>query len=256
MASMNKLLRYIEIETCNLCTRRCPWCLYGQINGFADRKFEILETEFIKNILNELKENNFSGMICLYSMNEPLLDQRICNGYLIDLCREILGEKVIIKINTNGDLLTETILSRLVDKCDILQVSCYDKQVYENILPYKKKYPSFELIDFSGVKREKLKYNRAGSIENIMNFKNKNVNSCHLPYYTTVIGYDGNVRLCSFDSLPRIHIGNIKENKIFDILNSPSMKTLRRKIYNDRSNVCPCNECNYEPYAIDKRSKS
>lgn len=145
MPKLNRMLEYVEIETCSSCTRKCPWCLYGQIEGFADQPFEILETLYIEKILYELLENNFKGTISFYSMNEPMLDERIIDGKLFRLCKKIMGEAVKIKLNTNADLLTEQILKQMKESgLDFVSISCYDMDVLNKINPYviqQKNYP-------------------------------------------------------------------------------------------------------------------
>jgi 2-iminoacetate synthase ThiH len=99
---MKIMFNYLEIETCSLCNRTCPWCLFGQLPNFRGDQLQFLDTFYIEKILSELNQNRFKGVISLYSMNEPLLDERIKNGYLFQLCRNILTDTdVKIKINTN-----------------------------------------------------------------------------------------------------------------------------------------------------------
>jgi len=249
MPNLNRMLEYVEIETCNLCTRRCPWCLYGQVKGFADRPFEKLETSYIEKVLYELRDNNFKGTVSFYSMNEPLLDDRIVDGSLIRLCKKILGDSVKIKLNTNADLLTEEILKGLKEAgLDFASISCYDVEVLNRIKEYYYKYKGVNCRDYTSENRGKLKYNRAGSIDSITDLQNTNFTSCHMPYYTTIIGYNGKVRLCAFDSLGQVEIGNIKEHSLFDILNSDRMKKLRKEILNNRMNTAPCNKCNFNNF--------
>lgn len=249
MPRLNRMLEYIEIETCSSCTRRCPWCLYGQVEGFAERPFEILETSYIEKILYELRENNFNGTVSFYSMNEPLLDKRIVDGSLFRLCKKILGTEVRIKLNTNADLLTEDILIGMKDAgVDFVTISCYDTDILNRVKQYYYKYKGVNCRNYTEGNRENLKYNRAGSIESITDLRNTEFESCHMPYYTTIVGYNGNVRLCAFDSLGQVDIGNVKEQKLFDILNSEKMKKLRNEILNNRMNVEPCNKCNFNNF--------
>lgn len=249
MPRINRMLEYIEIETCSSCTRRCPWCLYGQVEGFADRPFKLLETSYIESILYELRDNSFKGTVSFYSMNEPLLDKRIVDGSLFRLCKEILGTEVKIKLNTNADLLTEDILKGIKEAgVDFVTISCYDIETLDRVQKYNNKYKGVNCRNYTEGNRENLKYNRAGSIESITDLQNSSFESCHMPYYTTIVGYDGKVRLCAFDALGQVDIGNIKEQKLFDILNGEKMKKLRKEILNNRMNVEPCNKCNFNNF--------
>lgn len=249
MPRINRMLRYIEIETVNTCTRKCPWCLYGQIDGFSERPREILNTQYIESILNELHENDFKGTVSFYSMNEPLMDKRIVDGSLFRLCKKILGPEVKIKLNTNADLLTEEILKGMKDAgLDFVTLSCYDIKTLNKVQKYYQKYKGVNCRNYTEGNRRNLKYNRAGSIESITELKNTRFESCHMPYYTTVVGANGKVRLCAFDAAGQVDIGNVKEQKLFDILNSDKMKKLREQILNNRMNVSPCNMCNFNNF--------
>lgn len=45
-------------------------------------------------------------MIALFSINEPLLDERISSGRLIRDCKRIFDDQVLVSLTTNGDLLS------------------------------------------------------------------------------------------------------------------------------------------------------
>jgi len=245
----NIVLQYLELETCNMCTRECPWCIYGQIEGFSEQKFNKLETVYIEKVLQELKSNNFKGTISFYSMNEPLLDDRIIDGSIFKICKSILGENARIKLNTNADLLTEDILETMkASGLDLMHISCYDTEILRKVQSFYKKFDEVYYRDYTGENRKILRFNRAGTIESIIGLVNSNFSSCHLPFYSTIIGHDGKVRLCAFDSLARVELGNIKEKGLFEILNSKEMKKIRVEVLNNRQNFYPCNECNFSKF--------
>lgn len=69
-------------------------------------------------------------MIALFSINEPLLDERILNGKLIRDCKTVFQEQVLVGLTTNGDLLTPTVADMLFESgLDILKISCYRRFV-------------------------------------------------------------------------------------------------------------------------------
>lgn len=55
------MVNYLEIETCNFCNRACSWCFFGNMEEFKNRKLEYLDTNYIKKIIQELKEHDYSG---------------------------------------------------------------------------------------------------------------------------------------------------------------------------------------------------
>ena len=50
---MNIILNQLEIETCSLCNRKCPWCLFGQIPDFRGNELQFLEIRYIEKIFRE-----------------------------------------------------------------------------------------------------------------------------------------------------------------------------------------------------------
>lgn len=244
---MKIMFNYLEIETCNLCNRTCPWCLFGQLPNFRGDELQFLDTVYIEKILNELTQNQFKGVISFYSMNEPLLDERIKDGSLFRLCRNILSDTdVQIKINTNGSLLDDNIVKMFNSGLDNMCISCYDDNMLNRAKSLQKEYPSIVVLDYTNEKAGILKFNRAGSIKSYSGFVNENKKSCTLPLFSSVIGYDGEVRLCCNEALGQIKLGNIKSENLYDILNSKEMKKLRNKILINREEVFPCDICNFE----------
>lgn len=238
-------LTYLEIETCNLCNRRCQWCLFGQHPDFRGRTFILLDTNYLNKIFYELKENDFKGVISFHSMNEPLLDERITNGSLFKQCRNIIGKDVILKVTTNGDLLNNNIVETMFySGMNHLYVSCYSKEVLQRVCELQQIFTKISILDFSDKNKDKLIFNRAGSIQS--NYISENKKSCMLPLYTTVIGFDGEVRICCNDATGQLKFGNIKSHALYEILNSEEMKKIRNKICLNRYNVFPCNVCNFD----------
>lgn len=101
--SIFQTLCYVEIETVSACTRSCPWCLFGAYPDFRSAQEQYLDTEVIYNVFRSLKRNGFRGMIALFSINEPLLDERIRGGRLISDCKRIFDGQVLVGLTTTKD---------------------------------------------------------------------------------------------------------------------------------------------------------
>lgn len=240
---INQSLKYVEIETCNLCTRKCSWCLFGS-KQVGRKSFELLEDEYIYNVLNDLKEIGFSGTISLYSINEPLLDNRIKTGSLISETRRILGGSVAINLITNGDLLDLEIADTLF-ACGLnnLNVSCYDNKTYDKITEMRRFNNHIKLLDQRRYSKGSWESNRAGFLYN--NDENPFNNSpCYTPYFRAVIGWDGNVRICPHDMCGSASFGNIKNNSFLNILNSKEYTEFRTSLSFSRKDIIPCKDCN------------
>ncbi len=232
------------IETNNKCTRQCPWCVNGQNEEYRNREKVTLEEKYIVNVLNDLKDLGFNGIISFSGCNEPLLDPRICDGSLIRLVKQISHNKFKTLIISNGDLLTNNILECMIESgLDLLEVSCYEdknlekaKKMYEL---YKNKV-NFTLYDYRD--SSVLRHNHGGGIQ----WGDKEIpKSCFMPILTSKIRSDGKVCLCIFETQGLADLGNIKETPYKELLKSDNLNLYRRKIVLDRKNVHPCDCCNF-----------
>ena len=244
MSSVLKSLKYIEIETCNTCTRSCEWCPFGSFEGYRPKKPSFLDTKYIHSILNELAEIHFNGQLSLFSINEPLMDKRIISGELISLSKAELKDAILLLI-TNGDLLTDLIICNMFEAgLDKLLVSCYDDETYNKTEFYKQKYSyAIDHLDKRYFNNGDWEYNRAGSVNCKDDSKYK---QCHIPVFQSIIGYDGEVRLCCYDALGVSKLGNIKSNKLSEILDNDKINSLRKQIQENRTTISPCDVCNVE----------
>ena len=251
---MNIILNQLEIETCSLCNRKCPWCLFGQIPDFRGNELQFLEIRYIEKIFRELNRNHFKGIINFYSMNEPLLDKRITDGELFRLCRKYLNDlDVKMCINTNGDLLENSNIERMTRSgLERINVSCYSEPVLEKVTEMRKKFKEIIILDYTNERAKLLIHNRAGAITSYSGHSASGTKSCSLPVFSTVIGFDGNVRLCCNDALGKMKVGNIMNNNLYDILNQKNICKLRNKILVNRKTVSPCSICNFEEVSEHK----
>lgn len=245
MPKINHTLRYIEIETCSACTRKCEWCLFGHYDYYTTRGNLLLEEEYIRKIFIELAVNNYNGLISLYSMNEPLLDERIRDGTLLKLGRSILGDKNFFLLTSNGDLLTDDVVTTLFNSgLSKLNISCYDDYTIEKFKKYTDWEYNIEIKDKRYFRDGKWEYNRAGSIDCHIN-SDLDYRSCFLPMFQSIIGWDGEVRLCGYDALGTVKLGNIKEKSYYEILASETFHKLRTTIRNTRQSIETCRKCNF-----------
>lgn len=239
--SIFETLKYIEIETHSACTRKCPWCLFGAYPNFRPVKPKFLSTEYICEIFRDLYAHNFSGIIGLFSINEPLMDIRISNGQLISTCKEIFGSKVMITITTNGDLLTQPLADHLFScGLDTIKISCYSAEQYSKFHKTFDSYSNVSILDQTRYLDGKFESNRGGSLFDTPVL----FDSCYYPQYRAAVGWDGEIRVCYNDILQKRKIGNIKDAQLCEILESDIMDALRKRIQTQRSSEVPCNNCN------------
>ena len=240
-------LLYIEFETTNYCTRKCSWCSFGNEDFRKNEPMEYLDIVYIEKLLQELKDYQYKGVLGLFGINEPLMDKRICNGQIILLCKKYLLPEVELSIVTNGDLLTEEILQVFTDTAlDHLGISCYDDAGFIKAENYKDQFKGkldIHVLDYRKHNRHLLWLNRAGSVKNIPEYEH--LPYCILPNFEVIVGYDGNVRMCTSDTYGHIKLGNIKTTNLVSILQSEHRKIIKKKISKNRKDVFPCSQCNF-----------
>lgn len=105
-----QLPAYIELETSRRCNRTCNWCPNGEQPVRHDQ--ELMDWPLFTKIIAELGSLNFSGWLANHNYNEPLLNERVFTE--LDHVRRTLP---LAKpaIYTNGDVLREPMLKRLLD---------------------------------------------------------------------------------------------------------------------------------------------
>ena len=98
----------IEIETVNRCNNDCPFCPANKHDD--SRQLTYMPEKTIMKIANELGMVKYSGLLGLFSNNEPLIDKRI-----VKICASF-REKVPlahIYLYTNGILLNYQLYIKL-----------------------------------------------------------------------------------------------------------------------------------------------
>ncbi len=238
-------LRYIEIETCSNCSRKCEWCLFGGENNRPEEN-SFLSTETIEKVLKDLNRNNFYGVIAFYSINEPLLDNRIITGELFERCKQIFGRRVTTAIITNGDYLNEVNTRKMfLSGLDIIKISCYDNNTFQKAVDLKQKFNRVIILDQRRYKVGGYESNRAGLLETHRN-ENISFKSCYMPLYRTVIGWNGKLRICCHDMVGNFDMGNVNECSFSELINSKEFNRLRKKLLTEREDISPCNKCNVD----------
>jgi len=232
---VNSIFKFVEIETCPLCNRRCSFCPIGQDN--TPKK--LMSDQLFNKILIELKELNFKGNISLSSYGEPLLDKRLA-GFAKRIKAE-LGSK--ISINTNGDFLTIKKFKELVSAgIDTIIISQHDKESSSTIRDLFSKISSIEQkhLIFQVVNEDSSLANRGGSVEVK---KLKTLINCRMQ--DIFIRADGNVRFCCNDYYCEVKLGNVNQSKLIDIWNSPFYRKIRNEIKKGIFNLEICKRCRH-----------
>jgi len=247
------LFECIEIETTNTCTRKCWFCLHGQLD--KPRPRAVMSWDLINKIINELSDLSYDGVLFLYSTNEPLLDKRLPE--IIALSKQKIPS-ARLPITTNGDLLNQKLLDELFAAgMTKLNISLYDLESDANLdrLDFKN-YPVLFWKYYVGPDHGR-KYeleldpvesfdNRAGKIIQLTTRKYENYD-CWRPFRFMAIRFDGKMKLCSKDTdasgLPD-HC-SLENMTLRELWHSKEMEEYRAFLRHGRTAKSPCKECSY-----------
>lgn len=257
---MTELFEVVNIETHNLCNRKCVFCKFGKPDHRSSVNY--LDANIIQRISTELNNINFNGRIHFTGINEPLIDKRICD--IISRFKNLDAKR---SITTNGDYLNEDLLIRLQEAgLTHLNISIYSDDHYEKIKQNCSGW-NYGIVDMR--MNQKRIYenltNRAGSLdlsniidENLIQIKKKlyQDRGCSRPFQYITIIYDGSVILCPEDMDAFCVMGNLKENSLIEIWNNEKFNTYRKALKKEgRKNLNPCKNCNFNGKKTKEKGK-
>ena len=234
----------IEIETINRCNGVCPFC---PVNAKEpQRPYAKMPTELFYKIIADLVAIDYSGMLSIFSNNEPFLDERILDFYRYAKTRL---PKATTSIFTNGSLLTLEKFVELTKWCDTITIDNYNdaKVVNDNL---KEIYDYLQIhvelkkrVNFSLRLQNQVLTSRGGQAPNKKNVKYEK-ERCLLPYRMLVIRPTGKVSLCCNDALGKYTLGDVSKQSVIEVWNSEDYKKIRREmLLHGRKNLLLCRNC-------------
>ena len=224
---------WVELSLIDVCNRKCSFCPKSDENVAPDT-FQKMTKKIIDEIHDQLLAINFTGTISLCGYGEPLLHKDI--SYIVKKLSNVSNVEII----TNGDVLSSKRLQELfLANVSKVLVSMYDgpDQVNKFKTMTKKANVPGDLVilrdrwydqqnDF-GVKLT----NRAGTVKTGVQEKIGKYSTCFYPTYQFLIDWDGNVYLCPQDWQRRVSMGNIMQDKIFDIWTGKILSEYRKILF-------------------------
>lgn len=230
----------VEIEINSQCNFRCSYC---PVSKFPREK-GMLPTKTYKNVIEQLREIGFSGIISPHQYNEPLLDNRLTQ--LMTYTKSQLP-KCKIFLYTNGNLLDKKLFNKLIN-------AGVDKIIISQHTP--KMLPTIDNLfsEISRGERKRISYVDLNSKSYILSnrgglVKDKNLDRfyyCFSPTIGLIIDYRGFVRICCNDYNCMHTFGNVKNESIMSIWRKADFKKARRDIRNGRFNFRICQLCSKE----------
>jgi len=248
----------VQIETYNKCNGACKFC---PINKYIDPRPRIkMKDDIFYNIIQQLKEINYSESICLFSNNEPLLDKRI-----FDFCAHVRKElpNAYNYLYTNGTLLSLPKFKTLMTSLDYIWIDNYvphDKYmkvkkrpieglhknlkcVYEYIIENPVEYENRVLFMIRD--QDERMTTRGGNSPNRAKISSLK-SPCMLPFKQIVIRPDGKLSFCCNDALGQMTMGDLTENKLTEIWNNRQYVEFREKMVLGRNHIEICSGCDVQ----------
>ncbi len=246
---MDQNLRLIEIELFSYCNRKCEWCPNYLINR---KQFNFLDDKIFKNIIQYLKENDYSNYITFSRYNEPFAIKEKFADYINYIHQELPKAKLIS--NTNGDYLTQNILSLIklnelsimdydnkgIDYCKnkLINLNCIIDKIENNFIYAH--FNDMKIIYYVNWQDNYIPGDRGGFLQNEKIQKQARIIPCFEPKYFIGINYDGTVSpCCNIRNDIELHkdfiLGDLHNQSLSEIL----ISNKRLEFINN------CKNCNY-----------
>ena len=254
----------VEISESGVCNRKCSFCPRSAPD-FKEVK-EFISPSLHSKLINDLKKEDYKGVIRYSGFVEPMLDKNIYN--LISETKEKL-QFSRTEIVTNGDVLNIPRLKRLFKSgLSTLLISVYDGP--EDAKKFEKMCKDAGLNQEQYIIRRRYLpesqdfgitlSNRAGSMKNA-EYKIKPLdkafnNPCYIPSYTFFLDYQGDVLMCPHDWGKKVILGNLNKEKFKEIWFKKKSMNYRKMLNNANRNFKPCNVCDVEGTFMGKKNSS
>lgn len=243
----------VFIETINKCNNTCSFC---PANKFFDRrKFEKMDIETFKRILEQLKILKYQGEITLSLNNEPFLDDRIIEFAKLTRERFPLNS---IYLYTNGSLLSIEKFVAIMPYLNSIRIDNYNDE-YHFLKPIKVIKEFVEANPQQFIDKDIHIYlrrlnqqlsTRAGTAPNIDIVCNKVYNDfgCMAPFQQIAIRPSGKISMCCSDAMGDMTLGDLKTDSLYDIWNGKCFTEIRNNLINDRQKINLCKKCDFVWY--------
>ena len=236
-------LSSIEIETVNRCNNDCSFCPVNRNDDI--RQLRYMDKALFEKIISDLEAINYSGVISLFSNNEPLIDKRILD--FISFAKKKLPNATHA-LFTNGLLLNRDKYVVLTELLDFLVIDNYNDDLRLNPNVQEIYESSSDVYNGCKVlvqnrKKNQILLNR-GTLSPNQEAQNTIYSSpCILPYIQMVVRPDGKVSRCCQDAYGNETMGDLNNQTVSEIWYGDKFNSLRREVHNGRNERKFCKNC-------------
>jgi radical SAM protein with 4Fe4S-binding SPASM domain len=239
------LFSWVDINPTELCNRKCEFCPRADDAEYPNQHLHI-SLDLCNKINQELTDINYEGGIVLSGYGEPMLHPKFSE--LV----KILGNGIQLELVTNGDKVTSKLARELFNNgLDLMIISMYDGP--EQIEKFTKIFEEAGISDQQYILRDRwysidedygVKLTNRAGVVSVGKQEEVDINkSCHYPFYSMMLDWNGDVMLCVQDWNKKVKMGNIALESMLDVWNSKGFRTYRKMLKTKRTKS-PCNTCN------------
>jgi radical SAM protein with 4Fe4S-binding SPASM domain len=249
----------VEINTTELCNRKCVFCPRFDKNVYPNRNLNMdLDTAY--KISKALSDSNYLGKISFSGFSENFINKKFIE--IVEIFRINLPIN-LLECNTNGDFLTTEYAGRLYRAgLDNLYINLYDgidqiAKFDEIMKPFDKEKYKFR-AHYSQEDYGLNINNRGGSIS-WLGFDESTVENlagkpCYYPFYKMFVDWNGDVLFCSNDWQKEIIVGNLTKQSLESIWLSDEIRIIRERLIKGDRTESPCNKCTVNGQLFGKPS--
>lgn len=248
-------LATIELNLSELCNRTCSFCPRHDPKVYPNQK-KFMDIKIVQELVKQIDNSDWQGNVHLSGFGEPHSHPELLE--VIKTLKSI--DKIYVELTTNGDRLVDKDINELVEclnnGLDIVNVDCYDNEEQYNtrkaiLDKVQARYTLRKYFDY-GVEHSVKNYgftNRGGTLGAV-----DSTGPCYLPFYKTLIDWNGNVILCCSDWHRQAgNFGNILKEPLTNIWNGSKIKIIRESLINSRR-VGVCSTCSMNGTKFGKPS--
>lgn len=241
----SSLFKHIEIETINRCNGECGFC---PVNRHIDpRHAQKMTDELFNSIIDQLRELEYDGEVCLFSNNESLLDKRI-EAFSAHAKQSLPKARIVF--STNGTLLTPDRYRALIDSTDLFYVNNYCDD-------FRLTPGAAEIMALAQTRddwwrkthiviryRREIMSSRGGQAPNKRDLPPPAMKTgCTYPAEQMIVRPDGKLSLCCNDALGKYTLGDLSSQSLTEAWWSDAYEAARSKLLSGRSGFELCRDC-------------
>ncbi len=244
-----KSLLTVEVNTTELCNRKCVFCPRFDENVFPNRNLNMSLTG-AELIAERLGAVHYAGKISFSGFGENFL-----NPLFPDIVR-IFREKLphaTIECNTNGDKLTPDLIGQVFENgLDLLYINLYDgvdqMAGFEKMVGPEREDSVKYRMHSDDSDHGLILNNRSGQItwmgQDESQTEQLRGQPCHYPFYKMFVDWNGDVLFCPNDWGREQVVGNLIQDSLEDVWFSKAMAKIRKRLAKGDRSQAPCNKCN------------